>query len=1181
MREERRVVTALSADLVGSTAITELLDPEEARLVIGEAVARMVHAVEGFGGTVKDLAGDGVLALFGAPTSHEDDAERALRAALRIIDDVREFSRDVGRSFGIEALDVRVGVNTGPVVVGPIGGGSRVEYGATGDAVNVAARLQASALPGVVLVGAETRRLAERQFVWGETLPLTLRGKAEVVDAFPLAGSISPGRHEADSPLVGRDLELGAAIAALADVHAGSGSILFVSGEPGIGKSRFLAEVRTQSEKVAWLEGRCVSYGESMPYWPFRDLLRDWLGLSLEEPELRTRLTLRRALDRLAGAQASELMPYLALLLGLSTEPESRDRLAELSPEALQYRTFEVVRDVVERLAASGPVVLALEDAHWADPTSLQLAEQLLAVTEDAAVLLVITQRPDPDHASWALRELAARRFPHRIREVELTALSPDAERELLGALAGGRGLPDQIERELLRHAEGNPFFLEELVKWYIDHESATEMPPTVEKVILARVDRLEPTNRAALTAASVLGRTFGLSLLGGVAGGEDKLREPLRELQRLDLIRQSRRWPQPEFRFKHVLIQEAVYRTITGSERRRLHSEAARWLEQRSESIDDVLALLAHHWLAAADEGKATDYLMRAGDRARQAHALDEAIGHYRELLPLLERRGESQAIALVLFKLALALHTSMRFAEANEAYQQAFEQWTPAEPPPTVDRTLRLASSFLPNDPDPRSAIAWPNIQICMQLFDRLVEAWPERTIVPSLAERWEISDDGLRYLFHLRTGLVWSDGTPLTAHDVEYGIKRVLEPSRPGSSVAIYFVLENGQDYCLGRNDDRDAVGVRALDDRTVEFRLVAPAPYFLSVMNRPDGGPQPRHAIEGDGDSWIETGAQIVSGPYRVAARDDETLVLERRDDYVNVPRRGNVARIEYVQQSVAEGLLAYERGEVDMVAVRYTPRLADRVIDPPAADTVVGPAAWTAYLAFDHSDPRMSNVLFRRALAHAIDRERLAELLPDNLLVATGGLVPPALQGHTPDIAPRFDPDLARDLLARSGVTGTIQLASLRDWAEIVDVVADGWSDVLGLPVEKPTWTPEHAWRLPRPWEEFIAPIVITGWLPGYSDPEYYLRLLLHSESRTNEGGYSHEPYDDLIERARRERNDRERLELYHAADRMAVADQVALIPIAYGRSTAIVKPHVQGWWEFGKSSAAYADLVLT
>jgi ABC-type transport system substrate-binding protein/class 3 adenylate cyclase len=1180
MREERRVVTALSADLVGSTSIAERLDVEEARLVIGEAVAHMVHAVEEFGGTVKDLAGDGVLALFGAPTSHEDDVERALRAALRIVDEVREFSRAVAGSYGVDSLDVRVGVNTGIVVVGPVGGGSRVEYGATGDAVNVAARLQGAAHPGVVLAGPETRRLGERQFVWGERQILALKGKSEEVDAFPLEGLTAGGRHEADTPLVGRTAELAVAAAAVADVRTGLGSLLFVSGEPGIGKSRFLAEVHDRSNEVVWLEGRCVSYGESMPYWPFRDLLRDWLGLALDEPELRARLSLRRALDRLVGVSAADLFPYLALLLGLTPEPESRDRLAELSPEALQYRTFEVVRELLEGLAATGPVVVVLEDAHWADPTSLQLAEQLLGAVDDTAVLFVITQRPDPDHPSWALREVAARRFPHRTREIGLTALSGDAERELLSALTAERHLPDEVEQELLRHAEGNPFFLEELVKWHLEHEGATQIPPTVEKVILARVDRIDPACHAALTAASVLGRTFGFSLLAGVAGGEEALREPLRELERLDLIRQTRRWPQPEFRFKHVLIQEAVYGTIVGSERRRLHAEAAHWLERRTESIDDVLALLAHHWLAAADEEKAADYLMRAGDRARQEHALDEAIGHYRDLLPLLERRGESHAIALVLFKLALALHTSLRFAEANEAYQRAFEHWTPPARSQSVDRTLRLASSFLPNDPDPRSAIAWPNIQLCMQLFDRLVEAWPERTIVPSLADRWEIADDGLRYVFHLREGLTWSDGAPLTARDVEYGIKRVLDPAAPGSSVAIYFVLENGQDYYLGRNDDAGAIGVRALDDRTVEFRLTAPAPYFFSVMNRPDGGPQPRHAIERAGDRWTETGAQVVSGPYTITSRDDQSLVLERRADYANVPRAGNVARIEYVHDAFDAGLAAFKRNEVDLVAVRYTPRLADRVIEPPAADTIVGPAAWTAYLAFDHSDPRMSNVLFRRALAHAIDRQALSSLLSENLVVATGGLVPPALQGHTPDIAPRYDPELARDLLSQSGVTGTVQLASLQDWAEIVDAIATGWTEQLGLAVETPTWTPDHAWRLPRPWEEFIAPIVITGWLPGYSDPEYYLRLLLHSESKTNEGGYTDAAFDELIERARRERNDRARLELYHAADRMAVADQVALIPIAYGRSTAIVRSHVHGWWEFGKSSAAYADLVI-
>src|SRR5439155_15055043 len=189
--------------------------------------------------------------------------------------------------------------------------------------------------------------------------------------------------------------------------------------------------------------------------------------------------------------------------------------------------------------------------------------------------------------------------------------------------------------------------------------------------------------------------------------------------------------------------------------------------------------------------------------------------------------------------------------------------------------------ASSFVPNDADPLSAIAWPNIQLCMQLLDRLVEAWPERTIVPSLAERWEISDDGLRYVFRLREGLRWSDGAPLTAHDVEFGIKRVLDPASPGSSVAIYFALENGQAYYLGDSSDTDAIGVRALDDRTVEFRLVAPAPYFMSVMNRPDAGPQPQHAIEREGAAWSEPGRQVVSGPFAVATRSERELVLRRR------------------------------------------------------------------------------------------------------------------------------------------------------------------------------------------------------------------------------------------------------------------------------------------------------------
>ena len=304
-------------------------------------------------------------------------------------------------------------------------------------------------------------------------------------------------------------------------------------------------------------------------------------------------------------------------------------------------------------------------------------------------------------------------------------------------------------------------------------------------------------------------------------------------------------------------------------------------------------------------------------------------------------------------------------------------------------------------------------------MQLFDRLVEQWPERTIVPSLADRWEIADDGLRYVFHLRDGLEWSDGTPLTAGDIEFGIKRVLDPVAPGSSVAIYFVLENGQDYYLGRNEDADRVGVTALDDRTVEFRLVAPAPYFMSVMNRPDGGPQPRHAIEAEGTSWTDVGRQVVSGAFRIVEQTNDLLALERQPNDVG-SRVGNIRRVEYVRSSVTDAVDQLERGDLDIGTVRYTPRLADAV--PSVRDDAhVGPAAWSGYFGFDLAHPVLSNLDFRRALAHAVDREILESLIPDNVVVATGGVVPPALQGHTPDIVLRFDPDKARAYLEASGV----------------------------------------------------------------------------------------------------------------------------------------------------------------
>ena len=290
-REERRVVTALFADVVGSTPLGERLVPEELKLVMQEAITRIIRSVEAFGGTVKDLAGDGVMALFGAPVAHEDDPERAIRAGLRIVDDIADYGREVERAWGITGFSVRVGISTGLVVVGTIGAGGRVEYAALGDAVNTAARLQTAARPGSVLVGADTQRLASYPFVWADAVQLSLKGKAEPQMAVQVLGvSATPSRGHgfagAQAEMVGRERELSAGGSAVEAALAGSGGVVFLTGEPGIGKTRLLAELRSTFEagspargRPRWLERRCVSYGEPLPYWPLRDLLRSWLGV--------------------------------------------------------------------------------------------------------------------------------------------------------------------------------------------------------------------------------------------------------------------------------------------------------------------------------------------------------------------------------------------------------------------------------------------------------------------------------------------------------------------------------------------------------------------------------------------------------------------------------------------------------------------------------------------------------------------------------------------------------------------------------------------------------------------------------------------------------------------------------------------------------------------------------------
>jgi len=655
----------LFADLAGSTALGERLDAEEFKLVVGGAVGRCSAEVERFGGFVKGIAGDGVLAFFGAPVSYEDDAERAARAALSILVAMAEYGSEVARGWGIAEFGVRVGICTGPVAVGLVGSGMHVEYAAYGDTVNTAARLQSAAEAGTVLVDGRTQRLIEPLFIWSEPQEFELKGKAEPVRAFCLRGSL-PGRSSlrglagASTPTVGREGELASLSAALQKLFAGAGGVAALVGEAGLGKSRLLANLKEEAtaggdpeRPLLWLKGVCLSYGEGLPYFPFRDLLRGWLGVSEADPALRVQISLHRMVEQLFDGSAAEVSPYLASLLGMATAGDSGARLLlALSAEELQQRTFAAVERLAERLAQDRPVVLALEDLHWADATSIQLIRSLLPLIERTAVLLVFTQRDERDHASWALKEAVSRDFPHLIREIRLEPLPFDAERTLLDGLIGAGTLPDELERRVLEAADGNPLYLEEVVRsladagaivernghgWRLDHTVPIVIPETVAKVILARADRLPSEGRTVLAAASVLGRQFDSSLLGQLVGAELPLEETLHQLQRLGFIVVEGRWPQPHYRFKHALIQEAIYRTILAKERKRMHRLAAESLEENEHDAQESLLDLAHHWREAGLPDRAIPYYKRGAEQALQVFANEEAAEAITKALDLL----------------------------------------------------------------------------------------------------------------------------------------------------------------------------------------------------------------------------------------------------------------------------------------------------------------------------------------------------------------------------------------------------------------------------------------------------------------------------------------------------------------------------------------------------------------
>ena len=534
---ERRPVTTLFADVVGSTGLAETMDPEEWAELIGDATTTMGKVVDRYGGRVSQVLGDGILAFFGVPVAHEDDPQRAVRAGLDLIREMRTYATSPQHPEG--SLQVRVGLNTGSAVTRDVSlGGSATDYTALGDAVNVAARLQAEAAPNTVLIGATTYAFVRHSVNATPRGPLVLKGKANPIQAYEVTAWIGGQLRQSgvpglSSPMVGRDVEFSRLSQALRAVRAGRGRVAVLRGEPGIGKSRLVTELRRRANEppVQWLEAGCVSYGQEVPYALALGIVRAVLGLSDEGMDP---AAIRDRLMTALGSAASDVGAHMAQLLSLDLEPWEHEEVIGLAPDALRAAYIEGIGALL-RSAIREPTVLVCEDVHWADEASVDLLARLLRLVHELPVLVMLSARPDRDVPGWRLIGTARDEFGDALVELPLAGLPEDQSRTLVGNLLVIESLPSATRDYILARSEGNPLFVEEVIRMLIDRGlirrdgerwiatkevADADIPDTIHGLLLARIDRLPPEIRRTLRVASVIGRQFPATVLADVVSG-------------------------------------------------------------------------------------------------------------------------------------------------------------------------------------------------------------------------------------------------------------------------------------------------------------------------------------------------------------------------------------------------------------------------------------------------------------------------------------------------------------------------------------------------------------------------------------------------------------------------------------------------------------------------------------
>jgi serine/threonine protein kinase/tetratricopeptide (TPR) repeat protein len=695
---ERRQATVLAGAILGYSEVRKNLETEEAALAINRCFAMLDSILNKYESRIDEIMGGSFIASFGIPQAIEDAPKKAINAAIEIRNSMDAFNRRENLKI---PLAVSIGVNSGTVVAG-VGSTDKV-YSVIGEDVDLASQLRDISAKNDITIGPLTYRYTKNDFEFEGSKSVSLEGRTEPVTVFKLLTvkeRVYRARLGAErmiySDMVGREEDLDKLKLHVLKAINGEGSIVNLIGEAGIGKSRLVAELNRIEElkKVALMRGRALSIGANLSFHPVIDFLKSWARIKEEDPPAAAAQKIEKIIRSVFPEGVPEVFPFVATLMGIKLSGKHAERIKGIEGDALEGLILKNIRDLIARASAAKPLVFILEDLHWADSSSVELFESLFRLAESNSILFINVMRPDYATSERILRTIR-NRYSAFSTEIHLEPLDDNQCEALIGNLLNVEALPIRIKELIARRAEGNPFFIEEVARSFIDdgvveiengHFRVTDkidsvvIPETINDVIMARVDKLDEQTKSLLRTASVIGRNFFYKILAEVARSVEEIDDRLEHLKEVQLIKERRRMKELEYLFKHALAWDAVYSSILHKKRRQLHLDVARSIESVfRERLHEFYGMLAIHYSRGENLEKSEEYLIKAGEEALKTAASSEALSYFQEALDLyLKKHGDSgdpEKISRLEKSIALALYNKGRYTESLEYLDSVLE--------------------------------------------------------------------------------------------------------------------------------------------------------------------------------------------------------------------------------------------------------------------------------------------------------------------------------------------------------------------------------------------------------------------------------------------------------------------------------------------------------------------------